>query len=496
MLVYGFISHVSNEHLFCAKNILYRFSAEIDPLVLLSTSHKREAEDMDDSDGEDEDNNLLMNEMSHDAISLTICQNDLKTAQAAVLKTTKYANIFLDSLIAVDNRYQHVLTKFKYCKKALIGNAVAVVIATILYFIGCIEVRVSWNWENHSNLSLVLFLILSFPLLFVGLLRVTRNFTDTKDAQLASAELREYKHRFHTFQKRMKMTILKRDESDSDDNSVFDEEDTGELNYEILFNKFDDESFALVGGQENSSHEKEEDTARLTALSVSIDEQDDIEAEHDNNEEESDENILSDDSDEQGDSARLRNKVFANTSSSSPPRSALAFVSRAHSSSAAIFRRALRSEGRSAHSQQSTEGPLPRPSSWPHEPVLIKRALGMIGERDRSDPAQLQALLQPIRIHKQGPPELSAIPIDNDYFVGKCFIWIAHLKDTPVLSNQQRQRKLQYIIQGRFKTAVPFSSVYTGQIFRGPFQQLPNKWFVIKVISLPAIFIEMNSFIG
>lgn len=29
----GFLSHVSHEHLFCPKNLLYRFSVEIDPLA-------------------------------------------------------------------------------------------------------------------------------------------------------------------------------------------------------------------------------------------------------------------------------------------------------------------------------------------------------------------------------------------------------------------------------------------------------------------------------
>lgn len=50
LLNFDLLSHVNHEHLFCAKNLLYRFSVEIDPLI---TSRND-----DDGDADDDNTNI------------------------------------------------------------------------------------------------------------------------------------------------------------------------------------------------------------------------------------------------------------------------------------------------------------------------------------------------------------------------------------------------------------------------------------------------------
>jgi hypothetical protein len=43
---------------------------------------------------------------------------------------------------------------------------------------------------------------------------------------------------------------------------------------------------------------------------------------------------------------------------------------------------------------------------------------------------------------------------------------------------QGRQRKTSLVVQGRFKEALPFDDVFTGQEFQEPIRDLPASWLV------------------
>ena len=120
--------------------------------------------------------------------------------------------------------------------------------------------------------------------------------------------------------------------------------------------------------------------------------------------------------------------------------------------------------------------------NWPNDPIMVRRSPHMI----RSDiTEQREHLCLPVHIHNKESPELSFISIDSDYFIGKCYLLIAGLKDSPA-HFRKRKRKLQAIIQGRFKKDIPFSKVYIGEVFEGAIRQLSAKLLLynsIKILS-------------
>ena len=120
--------------------------------------------------------------------------------------------------------------------------------------------------------------------------------------------------------------------------------------------------------------------------------------------------------------------------------------------------------------------------NWPNDPIMVRRSPHMI----RSDIIeQREHLCLPVHIHNKESPELSFISIDSDYFIGKCYLLIAGLKDSPA-HFRKRKRKLQAIIQGKFKKGIPFNKVYIGEIFEGAIRQLSAKLLLynsIKILS-------------
>jgi hypothetical protein len=49
---------------------------------------------------------------------------------------------------------------------------------------------------------------------------------------------------------------------------------------------------------------------------------------------------------------------------------------------------------------------------------------------------------------------------------------------------RNRKRKFRALLQGRFKRAIPFSSVYTGQVLDEPIRSLPAKWLMKTLVQL------------
>lgn len=101
-------------------------------------------------------------------------------------------------------------------------------------------------------------------------------------------------------------------------------------------------------------------------------------------------------------------------------------------------------------------------------------------------PAELRKLLNPICIHAktEAHNEISEIPIESDLFVGKMIIIVANVPGEPKSYFSGRKRKFRVLVQGRFKHALQFSSVYTGQVFDEPMTSLPAKWLVRAVLQL------------
>ena len=79
------------------------------------------------------------------------------------------------------------------------------------------------------------------------------------------------------------------------------------------------------------------------------------------------------------------------------------------------------------------------------------------------------------------------IPIDTNLFSGVCYLLLAGVDTSPGLISffQRYKRRLQYVIQGRFRQSIPFSQVYTGQAWEQPLAAAPPLW--IQALLLPVI---------
>eukprot|EP00798_Chlamydomonas_sp_ICE-L_P007726 gene7726-897_t len=76
----------------------------------------------------------------------------------------------------------------------------------------------------------------------------------------------------------------------------------------------------------------------------------------------------------------------------------------------------------------------------------------------------------------------SPIDFESDLFKGKAYAFIKGLPTTPPGLFDSRKRLSWLCIQGKFKEALPFNTVITGQEFSRPFLVLPAPWFIEKVL--------------
>lgn len=105
------------------------------------------------------------------------------------------------------------------------------------------------------------------------------------------------------------------------------------------------------------------------------------------------------------------------------------------------------------------------------------------GDRTSGSGFSVPSLLRPLQIHKT-PSESSVFSIDNHLFKGKVFLVVAGLPDSPVDFFASKNRLFEVVVQGQFKEATPYSSVYNGQVFKKPFRNLPPKWMIRILVSL------------
>jgi hypothetical protein len=134
-------------------------------------------------------------------------------------------------------------------------------------------------------------------------------------------------------------------------------------------------------------------------------------------------------------------------------------------------------------------------SHWPNYPLLLKRASAMFPSH--LSPQERATLSLPIHIHKPEQPEMSEFPIESDTFIGKAFIIIAKLKDSPHSFFQSKEVKFEAVFQGRFKRYIPYSRVYTGQAHKAALPHIPSEWLVNVALKFmtrlqPAIAVDLK----
>ncbi|KAL0052158.1 hypothetical protein WJX82_008799 [Trebouxia sp. C0006] len=76
------------------------------------------------------------------------------------------------------------------------------------------------------------------------------------------------------------------------------------------------------------------------------------------------------------------------------------------------------------------------------------------------------------------------LPINNDVFEGWAIFWAAGLASTPEHMFNGHKRKTSLVVQGKFKQALPFNAVLSGQRFSGPLQHLPASWLTSTILKL------------
>ena len=74
-----------------------------------------------------------------------------------------------------------------------------------------------------------------------------------------------------------------------------------------------------------------------------------------------------------------------------------------------------------------------------------------------------------------------AIPIDSTFFVGHAYLLIAGVDGSPTEFFRDKSRQIQVVVQGRFRAAVPFAQVYTGQAWDEPLASVPPRWLEVML---------------
>ena len=87
-----------------------------------------------------------------------------------------------------------------------------------------------------------------------------------------------------------------------------------------------------------------------------------------------------------------------------------------------------------------------------------------------------------------------SIDFETDLFKGCAVIFVAGLQSSPQGLFSGQRRRTAITVQGRFKQAIGFEDVVTGQEFSRPAQNLPAKWLVETVLIQVLTTARMHSF--
>ena len=122
---------------------------------------------------------------------------------------------------------------------------------------------------------------------------------------------------------------------------------------------------------------------------------------------------------------------------------------------------------------------LPPPARWPDRPV-IARALPSC--TDTVTPRAENPGVHPSAPLSPDPLSFCANVAPYDFetplFKGSIMLRLKGLDNTPAEYFRGRNRRMQVVVQGRFKRRTPFSSVYSGQQFNMPLAWTPSRTVV------------------
>lgn len=125
--------------------------------------------------------------------------------------------------------------------------------------------------------------------------------------------------------------------------------------------------------------------------------------------------------------------------------------------------------------QETSLQQLPPLDEWKHRPLLMRVNKAVVNTEILN--ADMDQNNLPINGN-------TPIEFESPYFKGRMVVYIAGLDDSPDSIFAGRRRRLQTVVQGRFKKEVSFNDVFTGQEWFRPLLNLPSIWFVNLVVSI------------
>jgi hypothetical protein len=138
------------------------------------------------------------------------------------------------------------------------------------------------------------------------------------------------------------------------------------------------------------------------------------------------------------------------------------------------------------------------PEGWPQRPLMIRptpnTSTQVIGIRRVSTteyqhfPGFCAGCILPINTGSEAKGESLVIDFESPHFVGTLLMRIKQAPKNKTVEYQsssyfdQKKRKFQAIVKGRFKTPLPMSQCVTGQSFHRPAGKLPARWIVTSFV--------------
>lgn len=372
MLSLGFIHHVTYEHMFYSRNLLYRFSLEIDPPMAGSFGGALE-----------EDLKILNEEISqenHRLLSqLHLIQRDMSHFKASITEIDVQFVKFQRVLCDFQHKQRKLLQKNQNLQRGLVF---LLVLLTILWL--ALDVRIM----SLPTLSFVATILWA-----AVLLAYLRQLPPKDHATLLENSMLRIQHGLKSLTKEaLQVNIIQGDdgaELDLDDGEDVEGDESNDD--EEADEELDDDSLSETSGSDDDGLIPEDvqdiPIAAINPLPTTsrscISSNDSIDLEPDKCDE-----IITKDT--------------------------LAPAMNASLGAALSYAKILTKFSQS--------------DQWPNYPILIRRSEDML--RTGLTAPEKEALLQPLPIHRPGPPELSIIPIDNDFFIGKAFLVFDNLPDT------------------------------------------------------------------
>jgi len=113
------------------------------------------------------------------------------------------------------------------------------------------------------------------------------------------------------------------------------------------------------------------------------------------------------------------------------------------------------------------------PGNWP---VAVVQGMDVV--RIHGPPSPPSSSSRPRSVEEYCP----AIPIDGPWFIGHAYLLIAGVDGAPTAEYfKGKSRQIQVVVQGRYRTEVPFAQVYTGQAWDEPLASAPPQWLEVML---------------